>query len=1137
MFALVRAALVAAAAVMCLTASSFSTKAADKPFQNSELAQSALDLEARIKADAGTPGKPVAQLRREADAAFAKNDFRTGMALLSQIVAAAPNDTATWLRLARTIMQIRPADDDERTLLLERASGAAYISYQRTTSRNEEADDLTLLGTILSQRQLWRPALDALRLSLELREVAEVRAQYERLRDQYGFRVLDYTVDADTASPRACFQFSESLLPRTDFTPFVVLAGTDKPALSVDDKQLCVEGLQHGQTYKVTLRAGLPSVVHESLSKSANFTVYVRDRKPSVRFSTTAYVLPRVGQSGIPLVSVNTRAAAVEIYRITERSLIDAIAGAGYSRGDFQHSLDRFDIERLKQTRGVPVWTGQLSIEQRPINTEVTTAFPVDQALGTLKAGVYVMVAQPQELKTLDGNSEALATQWFIVSDLGLTAFSGNDGIHVFVNSLATAEPKNGIEVRLISRSNELLATRRTDASGHVQFEQGLASGEGGLAPAILAATDAQEDYTFLNLKTPAFDLTDRGVGGRPAPNGLDAFLYAERGLYRSGETAYITGLLRDAQGVAAAGMPLTFVVQRPDGVEFRRVVVADQGVGGHALALALPASAPTGTWHVRAFTDPKRPSIGETTFLVEDYVPDRIEFDLKSATAQVSQKTPAELDVAGRFLYGAPAADLELEGTTTIGSAKERAGFPGYVFGLADEQVEATQQPLENLPTTDADGKAHLTVAIEKLPTSTRPLQAQIAVRMAEPGGRAVEHNVVLPVEPNGNMIGVKPLFSGRSLADGANATFDVIVAAPGGAPLAQSGLRYELARIETHYQFYKRDGQWNYEPVKTTSRVADGTVDAAADKPGHISLPVQFGRYRLTVSMPDANGAVTSVNFDAGWYVDANADTPDMLELALDKPEYRAGGTMTVAVTARSAGRLTLNVMGDRLLASETIEVKPGVAQAKLQVGRDWGSGAYLIATLRRPLDAPAQRMPGRAVGVQWFSVDRAAKTLAVDLKPPALIRPNSSLHVPVKINGLASGEQARIVVAAVDVGILNLTNYKPPSPDEYYLGQHALSAGLRDLYGQLIDGMQGTRGQIRSGGDSGAQLQGSPPTGPPVALYSGLVTVAPDGTAEVSFDVPDFAGTLRVMAVAWTKTKSAMPQPTSPCVTRLC
>ena len=135
---------------------------------------------------------------------------------------------------------------------------------------------------------------------------------------------------------------------------------------------------------------------------------------------------------------------------------------------------------------------------------------------------------------------------------------------------------------------------------------------------------------------------------------------------------------------------------------------------------------------------------------------------------------------------------------------------------------------------------------------------------------------------------------------------------------------------------------------------------------------------------------------------------------------------------------------------------------------------------------------------------------------------MRPNSTLRVPVNISGLAAGEEARIVIAAVDVGILNLTNYKPPSPEDYYLGQRALSADIRDLYGQLIDGMQGVRGQIRSGGDAGAPLQGTPPTGPPVAFYSGIVTVGADGNAEVAFEVGDFSGTIRVMAVAWNKDK---------------
>jgi alpha-2-macroglobulin len=1111
MRAFVRAA-VAAALVLLLSVPAI---AADKSFKRADLADAAIKLEAQIKAESGEVTKPITALRREVDAAFQRGDDRAGVRILGQIVAIAPDRTVTWLRLARDLRQLRPSDYSEKILLLERAAAAAYIAYQRSGNSTEEAESLVVIARTYADRQLWRPALDALRISLELSEVAQVRQQYERLREEHGFRLLDYTIDSDAASPRVCFQFSEDLpSKRADFSPFVAVGGQDKPALSVQERQLCVEGLKHGDRYAITLRAGIPSQVRETLSKSADFNIYVRDRKPQARFAGKAYVLPRTGQRGIPVVSVNTAAVALEIYRIGDRNLLETVVGR-----DFQRNLDRYDLNRLAEERGSQVWKGEMAVEQT-LNTDVTTAFPVGDAIGALSPGVYVMVAQvagaPQD------DVDSLATQWFIVSDLGLTAFSGNDGIHAFVHSLDTTQPKGATEVRLLSRSNEVLADKRTDDSGHVQFEANLARGEGALAPAMLIASGSGGDYAFLNLKTPGFDLTDRGVSGRAVPAGLDAFIYTERGVYRSGETVQVTALVRDGQGMAALDVPLTLVVERPDGVEYRRAVVPDQGLGGRALSVALVPSAPSGTWRVRAFADPKRPPVGEATFLVEDYVPDRIEFDLASKAKGVSKTSAAEITVDGRFLYGAPAAKLELEGEVIVSPASERPGFARYQFGLADEDVETTRQPLANLPATDPNGKASFVVKLEQQPETTRPLEAQVVVRMAEPGGRAVERELTLPVTADGPMIGVKPLFSGRSLGEGENATFDVVFAAPDGASLARNGLRYELLKVDTKYQWYRRDGAWDFEPVKTTRRVADGRIDVAADRPARISVPVQWGRYRLEVSTGDRSGPLTSVGFDAGWYAEASADTPDLLEIALDKPEYVPGESMTVAVTARTAGKVTLNVIGDRLVSTVTQDVAAGTAQLRVPVGNDWGSGAYVVATLRRPLDSRAERMPGRAIGVQWFSINRKARTLALDMSLPTLLRPNSALRIPIKVEGLNPGEEARIVVAAVDVGILNLTGYKPPAPDDYYLGQRRLTAEIRDLYGQLIDGMQGARGQIKTGGDAAVELQGSPPTQKPLALYSGIVTVKADGTAEVVFDIPDFVGTARVMAIAWSKDK---------------
>jgi alpha-2-macroglobulin len=1112
MIGLVRAATLCATLAFGLV----TAQAAEKAFKRDDLVDSAIKLEAQIKSEAGPVAKTNATLKTDADTAFKRNDFRTGLQILGQIAATTPDDSANWLRLARTIFQIRPANSSEQTFLLERASTAAYIAYQRAANSGEEADALAVLGRALSERKLWRPSLDSLRLSLDLREVAEVRGQYEKMRDEHGFRLLDYTVDSDSASPRVCFQFSEDLAKRTDFAPFLALAGNDKPALTSEGKQLCVDGLKHGERYNVNLRAGLPSTVKETLPKSAEFNVYVRDRKPFVRFTGRAYVLPRTGQRGIPLVSVNTPAVSVNVFRIGDRNLINAVVDS-----DFQRALSRYELSSLGEERGVKVWSGELTTAMT-LNQEVTTAFPVDEALGTLQPGVYVMTATAKGPGSDDDGS--LATQWFIVSDLGVTAFSGNDGIHVFVNSLASTDAVAKADVRLVARNNEILASRKTDDSGHVLFEAGLARGEGGLSPAMLTVTSDKADYAFLSLKTNAFDLSDRGVSGRVVPAGADAFVYAERGVYRSNETVYLTALMRDGQGNAITGGPLTLVIERPDGVEFRRAVLADQGAGGRSFAVPLNSAVPTGTWRVRAFTDPKGASVGETSFMVEDYIPERIEFELSSKEKLIKVDLPVELKVSGHFLYGAPASGLQLEGDMLVTPAAERPGFAGYQFGVADEETSSNERtPIENLPEADANGVATFPVGLTKPPQSTRPQEAQIFIRMAEAGGRAVERKLVLPVAPSAALIGVKPLFGDKSVAEGDKAGFDVVFISPEGKSLARDGLRFELLKIEFRYQWYRHNSFWEYEPVKSTKRVADGDLTIAADKPTRITLSPQPGRYRFDVKSTEADGPLTSVQFDVGWYSDGSADTPDLLETSIDKPEYQSGDTMVVSVNTRSAGKLTVNVLGDRLLTTQTTDVKEGTAQVKIPVGKDWGTGAYVVATLRRPLDAAALRMPGRAIGLKWFGIDKKARSLEVNLSPPALVRPNTTLKLPVKLGGLNPGEDAKIIVAAVDVGILNLTNYKPPAPDDYYLGQRRLTAEIRDLYGQLIDGMQGTRGQLKTGGDgAGAELQGSPPTQKPLALYSGIVTVAADGTAEISFDIPEFAGTARVMAVAWTATK---------------
>ena len=132
-----------------------------------------------------------------------------------------------------------------------------------------------------------------------------------------------------------------------------------------------------------------------------------------------------------------------------------------------------------------------------------------------------------------------------------------------------------------------------------------------------------------------------------------------------------------------------------------------------------------------------------------------------------------------------------------------------------------------------------------------------------------------------------------------------------------------------------------------------------------------------------------------------------------------------------------------------------------------------------------------------------------------------PRQQLSIPVAVAGVAPGSNAYVTVAAVDVGILNLTNYKAPDPENWFFGQRMLGMEVRDLYGRLIDGSLGVAGKLRTGGDgANMQTQGSPPTEKLVAFFSGPVQLDADGKARIDFDIPQFNGTVRVMAVAWTK-----------------
>ncbi|MDQ0317106.1 alpha-2-macroglobulin family protein [Amorphus orientalis] len=1028
------------------------------------------------------------------------------------------NGTAwTWIDMARQLLGVQSDDWREQQQLPRDAASAAYLGLTRSTTPDEQASSLDVLSQALEAQALWRPAIEALKASLAIVDDPDARNRYEALREEHGFRIVDYTVDSDVASPRICVQFSELLQGApADLAKYVSVEEIRDPIVSADDKQLCLDGLTHGERYNLTIRAGLPSTVGESLQRAASFSVYVRDQAPAARFSGGSYVLPESGAVGIPVTTVNTRKLDIQVLRIGDRGLVGTVRD-----GDFKRGLSSWEVDRIADETGERVWSGSMDVEME-LNQEITTAFPVDEAIGTLEPGVYVMTAEPVEDDEPYGT---LATQWFVVSDLGLAAMSGSDGVDVFVRSIASADALAAVSVRLIARNDQILAEAETDASGHAFLPGRAASDAGdGLTPALLVAETAAGDYAFLDLTSAGFELTDRGDDGRPAPGPLDAFVVAERGIYRGGETVHLTALLRHDTAEAAVDVPLTLIVRRPDGVEDRRIVLTDDNAGGSTAEIDLLSSAQTGTWRVAAYVDPNAAPIGETSFLVEDFVPERIEATLSAPDGPVDQGGELPIDVDARYLYGAPAAGLALEGETAVRPAETVAGFDGYSFGLDDDPVTPMRAPLVELPRTDPEGRAAIEARIPTLPATTRPLEAEITVRVREASGRAVEESLTRAVTPSAPMIGIRPLFSNGQVSEGTTASFAVIAVDPALRRTNLAGASWELLKVNRRFQWYREGSNWSYEPITSTQRIDSGTIDLASGDPARISVPVDWGTYRLEIVDPDSAATASSVTFTAGWVsLTGQADTPDMLEVGLDKADYSPGETATVRLDPRFAGTAVISVVSDQLLHMQTVDVPAGGTSVDIEVEEAWGPGAYVTAMLYRPMDVEAGRMPSRAIGLEWLSLDRQARTLDVSFDLPETVEPRGTTTVPVSIDGIEAGEEAYLTVAAVDVGILNITGYEPPDPVGWFLGQRQLGMAVRDLYGDLIDSLGAIRGRIRSGGGADATaMAAAPPTQQPVSLFSGLVTVGADGAAEIPFEIPAFNGTLKLMAIAWTRDK---------------
>ncbi len=1066
------------------------------------------------KAKGHLPPKPQEGdlLRRAADIMVTERQCAAAIPLYQQAALfSGKPDAHLWLAVAKA---------NSCAKKWPQASQSGWLAYQAADKDNLRAAALSLTGTALEQRTTsyhnWTPVAIELyeRLnSLESSSKNGERLARLRIKEAEGkkLRIQSATADTETGHPRLCLVVNDDLLnpDQTHYGDYIRTSPALQANFSVEYKKLCITGAAYDTTYQVTLRKGLKGK-NKELADTASFTIATGHSPPLLWFNQNDYILADAS-GAVGLHTINVDKIRLHLYRIHERNIL-----GNFVSNAFRRKLNSYELETIKNKEGELIWQGATEITSKKDEKKVSSLALPKESIAT--PGLYILVAE-------DGNSspkrwQGAASQWLVKTDIGLTAYQGYDGLTVVARSLETALPLAGIEIVLAARNNTPLARLTTDEQGQVHFAPGLLRGKGGQTAVQLVSTDSRYGFTFLQLQQAPFDFSDRGVGGRTAPGPVDAFVYTERGIYRPGETVNIVALVRDQLGQALDAPPLTLRLKGPNAkIKLERLLKPD-AAGGYSETIDLPNSARSGSWTAALYVDVEEKPVGQVSFLVKSFKPPRLEARLE-AKGVLTPQQGAQAQVQADYLYGSPGSDLRVQARMSLKyDPHPFADFANFFFGRVGEEPGIGDIELSDIK-TNAQGQGTLLLQLKGQQKTTRqPLKALVYAEVLDIDGRSVAATTTLPVRHLSQYLGVQPGFKDGQVQAHSTAKFSLIALDGKGLPQKQGQLGYRLIREEIDYQWFQKNGTWGYERIVRDHEEGRDQLRWQESEPLPLALPVTRGEYRLELLNQEAE-LLTAFRFTAGEQLIGKSDTPDAVKVALDRQQYQVGDTAKLTIKSPYPGQASLILANSSIHDVQNFSLAEGADTLEIPVKDNWGAGVYALVTVYRP-GKEQNKGADRAVGLVWLNVDPAAQRLQVALKTPEKIRPRQTLKVPVEIKEAALGEAVHLTLAAVDEGVLQLTDFTSPDPLTWFFNKQQLGLEVRDLYGQLIAPPESKPLILRTGaGENG--LRGAPESNiKVVSLFSGVVEAGEDGIATVPLEIPDFNGRLRLMTVVWSREK---------------
>ncbi len=862
--------------------------------------------------------------------------------------------------------------------------------------------------------------------------------------------------------------------------------------------------------------------------------------KPTVRFAAPGRYLPPGGARAIGVESVNVTNVHAEIRRVVPENVVQLLAREEreYSRYRWGGSADDEETEELSGE----IEERDFACVNKP-NEKETVAVPVKMNDGGSANGIFLVAVRSADRPRADGwwveESKQNPNRYRLVclSDLGLSVrLNGTDSPGVWVTSLMKGTPLDGAKVTVYSKANIKVMEGETDENGWSRLVR-VAKGE---PFAVVAASADGTDSTFLALRDSMEIDETYSDGCRPeylADDGVEAFLWTDRGIYRHDEKIMVHALLRNGRRQAPSPMPVELRLVSPKGDIYSRFTATSDTEGSLLCdTFTVPADQPSGAWKFHAKIPGKDGRIlGTAEIKVEEFAPPQIRVRVEADSA--AHPSNFAFSVSAEHLFGGPAHALACEGAVVFEDYSfAPPQWKGWSFGNCDRGLKPNFRKLDKT-SLDREGKCAMSAPLwadSGLPKAAVRATAQGTV--FEDGGRPATARASAVLHYYPYYIG-STLESWMRLGQGLAPKIRFACVKPDGSRHGESHtLSATLERIDSVYSYRRQSNGWETWDCERIRKVVASAVKiiVPAGEDAVFDIPASAcGDYALTVTDPETGVSFAKTFYLSDWgdsAVRAPLSDPTAVTLTTDKSFYRVGETPRLMVRAPFAGYALVSVLRDKDAYTDIVALTNATSEIALRpVALENAPNLDVYVSVVQSVEANAKHMAARAHGQATISVRPVEDEIAVKVAKCDVVigsEKGSSATVTFEARGASAA-----LVTVVDEGINILTDEQVPDPVAHFATPRYASHPLYDIYHRMLPvlGEDLLRASgVKTGGGAGAEMLGRVSPVPtrrfkPLSRWSGRVEVGEDGKGVCEFPLGEFIGEIRATVVAWSASAS--------------